>query len=278
MFRGGSWLHFSHRLSAIFTEKLGLSADERCGIVKGVEYFPARLREVVALCQKKFPNETLKVLDVGCGRYSFLQTIKDLSPEVIFYGMDVSEHELADNKFPMNFIVYDACNNRYREDLKGYESSFHLVISHSFLEHVADAKMTHSLIYFLLKPGGVAYHSFPTLYDPLLFIGSLLPAKLVEIPVLLFEPWRKQSGKFKTYYHKCRCDSRQIRRWFDSLGYTCLEYRDFFGTGYFYALFPVQWMLDIFYWLVIKIDLKFLSSLAVVTLEKKDSGKLEYEN
>lgn len=145
-----------------------------------------------------------------------------------------------------------------------------MVISHSFLEHIPKPEITHAMINFVLKPGGFVLHSYPTLYDPTLFLGHLLPIQLAEKLLFMVEPWRKASGKFKTYYRKCRCDSKRMRQWFLSMGFDCIEYRYYYGSAYCYYLFPVQWLLDIFYLLAIQFNLGLFSSHAIITLQKKE--------
>jgi len=266
-------MDFNRRLSESFTRKIGFETDDRSSFVKGVNYFPYKLKEIIILCQKKIPNESLKVLDVGCGRFTHLQSVKDPHPLITPYGMDIAMSELKKNGYLTKSIVHDACSEHYRDELKEYKGFFHIVISHNFLEHVSNPEITHSMIHYLLAPKGFVVHAYPTLYDPIMFLGHLLPTKLAEKIVSNLEPWRGMEnveGKFKTYYRKCRCDSKRMRRWFDTLGFDCLEYRDYYGTAYCFAIFPVQWILDIFYLLVMKLNIGLFSSRAIVTLQKKE--------
>jgi hypothetical protein len=126
------------------------------------------------------------------------------------------------------------------------------------------------MIHFLLRPKGIALHSYPTLYDPILLLGHLLPMGLAQRLLFMMEPFRGNSGKFKTYYRNCRSFSQRMRRRYSAQGFNCIEFRNFYGTAYFYAVFPMQWVLDIMYWMIVKLELGLLTSHSIVQLQKKD--------
>jgi 2-polyprenyl-3-methyl-5-hydroxy-6-metoxy-1,4-benzoquinol methylase len=261
------WHDFNFKLSHWFTIKIGIG-EHKNFLHHNQEYFVQRLREIIAWCQKENPGEPVRVLDIGCGRSSHLQSINDLHHAIIPYGMDISADELDANPFPIKKIILDACDKNYREALKEYQGFFHLVISHNFLEHIHDPSITHSMINYVLHPRGFALHSFPTLFDPLMVTSHLMPTNLAQKILFTIEPFRAGSGKFKTYYRKCFSGSPALKRWFGAMGFDCIEYRDYWGTAYFYSVFPAQWVLDIFYWFVLKLKIKLFTSHSIVTLQK----------
>lgn len=79
--------------------------------MNGVNYFPARLKEVIAFCRKQFPDEPLRILDVGCGRYTHLQPVADIHPPVAIYGMDIAKSELDRNEFLIISCMTPAVNS-----------------------------------------------------------------------------------------------------------------------------------------------------------------------
>jgi 2-polyprenyl-3-methyl-5-hydroxy-6-metoxy-1,4-benzoquinol methylase len=268
MVSGKGLIEFNRRLSRSFCLMLKLDKYEHY-LPYSEDYFVRRLRETILACRKYFNGETLRVLDIGCGMHSYLITIEDLHHMITPYGMDISGRELNENKFITNRIIHDACDNNYREKLKEYQGSFHMIISHMFLEHVSNPETTHSMINFLLHPNGFALHAYPTFYDPLLWAGNLLPDAIAKKVLFFFEPFRADTGKFKTYYRKCRYCSPSLRRWFAARGFDCVDYREFYGSFYLYAAFPLQWIADLFYWLVMSLRCRIYSARSIVTLQKK---------
>lgn len=184
------------------------------------------------------------------------------------YGMDISAEELNANPFIKKTIIHDACREDYENVLKEYKGRFHLVISHNVLEHVPNPDITHAMINFLLRPKGYALHSYPTLYDPLMTLSHFLPLRMAEKILFLIEPFRAGSGKFKTFYRKNRCFSNTMKGWFASHGFDCIQHRDYYGTAYFYSVFPLQWVMDMFYWVVLHANLRLFTSHSIVTLKK----------
>jgi 2-polyprenyl-3-methyl-5-hydroxy-6-metoxy-1,4-benzoquinol methylase len=263
-----SWHTCNRRLSHFFTEKIGLAGNDHF-IHSNIPYFHDRLREAIKKAAALFPARPLNVLDLGCGQHSYLEAISDIHPLIRVFGMDISGDEMQKNPFIVKKITHNSCSKNFADTLKEYQSFFHVIISHSFLEHVPDPDTTHSLVAFLLQPGGFAIHSYPTLYEPVLLAGYLIPEKITRKLLYAFEPFRADSGKFKTYYHGCRAFTPRMRNWYAGHGFDCIDFRNYFGTAYFYALFPVQWLLDLFYWMVWRLRLGVFSSLSIVTLRKK---------
>ena len=257
------------KISDFFTRAIGLASHGRF-LHTNRPYFAGRVRSAMAKAAELFPERPLRVLDIGCGRYSFLEAMKDIHPLIEPYGMDVSETELQENTFVKQKIVFDTCDSGYEQALAGRREFFHVVISHDFLEHVPNPNLTHSVINFMLKAGGFAVHSYPTLFDPLNAAAHCIPESLARAILYRLEPGRSRSGKFKTYYRNCRAFSPRLRAWYENHGFACLDHRDFYGTAYLYPVFPAQVALDIFYWMALKARCRTFTSYSIISLQKRE--------
>lgn len=143
--------------------------------------------------------------------------------------LDISELEL--NKAPENYkkILADIASPHFKLDTK-----FDLVFTKMLAEHITNPKQFHKNILNCLTINGLAVHYFPTLYTLPFFVNYMMPEHLADILLHMFETRdRHQHAKFPAYYRWCRGPtSKQIRR-FISLGYDVVEYRGFFGHGYY---------------------------------------------
>lgn len=111
---------------------------------------------------------------------------------------------------------------------------FDLVFSKMLAEHVPDPRRFHLNVYGLLRPGGLAFHFFPTLYALPLVANRFLPERVSTVAQQIFSPRdRVKQGKFPAYYRWCRGPNAALIRRFEQLGYDVEEYAGFFGHGYY---------------------------------------------
>ena len=101
-------------------------------------------------------------------------------------------------------------------------------------EHITDAEQFHKNVVSCLTHNGLAVHYFPTLFTLPFFINYIIPNSLADNLLHIFDPRdRHQHAKFRAYYRWCRGPTnKQIQR-FICLGYDVIEYRGFFGHGYY---------------------------------------------
>ncbi len=263
------WIIINHKFSHYFTFGIGLGSHPNF-IHSNENFFREKLREIILELRKIFPDEQIRILDIGCGKQTHLQALKDIHQFISAWGMDISAKELSANSFIKKHIIHDVCRDDYEDSLKEYRGFFHLVMSHNLLEHVPDPFVTHRMVYYILKPQGIAFHSYPTLYDPLMALSNLMPLKLAEKILFLIEPFRAGLGKFPTYYRKNRAFSENLMKWFSSMGFEYVHHRDYYGTSYLYSIFPLQWIADLFYLFVLKARLKVFCSHSIITLRRKN--------
>jgi SAM-dependent methyltransferase len=148
--------------------------------------------------------------------------------------VDVSADELA--KAPAGYRTRQADLCDPTLDL---EERYDFVFSRMLLEHVRDGEQFHRNVRRMLRPGGVAFHFFPTLFSPVFVANRLLKAAWTTHLLDALAPRDPlREKKFAAYYSWCRGPTAgQVLR-LESLGYEVLTYRGFFGHNY-YARVPV---------------------------------------
>jgi SAM-dependent methyltransferase len=168
--------------------------------------------------------ERESVCEVGAGARPMFPP--DVAERYLLVDIDAAELAKAPDGYET--AVADLC-------AAPIEGSFDLVFSYTVVEHIADPASFHQNVAKMLKPGGIAFHCFPTLYAIPFVLNRILPDALTELATVALNPKRARGGKtekFPAFYRWCRGPSaKQIRR-FESLGYDVAEYAGFFGTDY----------------------------------------------
>jgi SAM-dependent methyltransferase len=144
---------------------------------------------------------------------------------------DISAEELAKAPEGYRTVLADATSPDFRA-----RGPFDLIVTAFLAEHVPDPDAFHAVVRAALRPGGLAFHVFPTLYEPTFFANLLLPERVTEPLLMRIQRGREPEGahaKFRAYYRWCRGPTRlQIRR-FERAGFEVVEYVGYFGHGYF---------------------------------------------
>jgi SAM-dependent methyltransferase len=107
-------------------------------------------------------QSSLRVLDFGCGRGEIVRALRE--QDINAYGADVF-YSGSTFKAEMGEELFHEGRMRVIEGdgrLPFEEGAFDLVISNQVLEHVEDLETATSEIHRVLKPGGRAYHHFPS--------------------------------------------------------------------------------------------------------------------
>jgi len=179
-------------------------------------------------------NRCGSVCEVGGGANPALPLDYVSAHGLRYCVLDVAEEELA--KAPVGYekITADICGARAPAG-----GPFDFVFSKMLAEHVRRPRTFHKNIRSLLRPGGLAFHFFPTLYAFPFLVNLLLPERAAAQALRLFSPRDPiRHRKFPAYYRWCRGPTATQRRRFEQLGYVVEQYIGFFGHGY-YERIPV---------------------------------------
>jgi len=148
--------------------------------------------------------------------------------------------------------------------------NFDLVFTKMLAEHIADPPAFHANVLKLLRPGGLAFHFFPTLYATPFVANKLLPERLARRVLNWFLPRDAfQNAKFPAYYRWCKGPTRAQLRAFEQVGFRVVSYVGFFGHAqYWHRLPPIaKASAAIARWLL-RHPIPWLTSFAWVTLER----------
>jgi 2-polyprenyl-3-methyl-5-hydroxy-6-metoxy-1,4-benzoquinol methylase len=169
------------------------------------------------------------ICEVGGGR-SPLFAVDDVAELDLDYTvLDVSAAELALASSHYTKVIGDICSLRSDDSRIG---SYDLVFSHMLAEHVSSGEAMHRNIFRLLRPGGIAFHFFPTLFSPAFVANKLLPEWMAQWTLRIVYRGRQHYEKFPAKYSWCYGPSPRRNQKFMALGYTVLDYRPFYGTEY----------------------------------------------
>jgi SAM-dependent methyltransferase len=227
------------------------------------ETFKDRLRALIAA------NHYRWICDIGGGRTPLftLNEVKDLGLEYTI--LDISPEELAHAPAGYRTLSADIC----RIPAEERRPQFDLVFSKYLAEHVRDGAAMHRNIFAMLRPGGRAFHYFPTMFAPAFVINRLLPLGLSRMLKETFDPSQRGHPKFPALYSWCFGPTRKMRQRFAAIGYEIETYQPFYGTDYFLPI-PVLRQLDaaLSAWAARRRN-PYLTSYAFVILRKpKDAG------
>lgn len=199
------------------------------------------------------------ILEVGGGAHPSFMDREDFNYHIV----DSDSNELA--KAPEDIVKFE----RKVEDLSD-KIKFDLVISKMVLEHVPNPEEFHEKVMQLLKPKGKAIHFFACRFSIPGLVNRILPERVGEIILRILK--NRETGdhpKYQAYYKRTLGGVNSQIKFFENMGYEIEEYRSFVGHKYFKA-FPILKQLEQLYtWLLVKMKMKSLATVALVVLKKK---------
>jgi hypothetical protein len=212
---------------------------------------PRHVGEIGAGSQPLFGLET-------AARLGFRYTLLDISAEQMARAPDGYEKQVCD------IGARGAAGGPKRYDL---------MFSRMLCEHVADGEQMHRNVLAMLRPGGIAVHFMPTLYALPFVVNRLLPERLGQRLLSAVSPLARSRRKFPAYYSWCRGPTPATLAAFQRLGYEIVQFKGFFGHGYYQPLrplFALHWRLS---QLLVAHPHPTLTSYAWITLQRSgDDG------
>jgi SAM-dependent methyltransferase len=192
---------------------------------EGWELFPGLIQNII----KEAPWIT-RVGEVGAGANPSLSQDFVTAHGLSYRAMDADPEETGKTG-RKDAEVFDICVEH--ATLPG--SPFDLICSRMSAEHFYDARTAHENIFRSLAPGGIAVHSFATMYSLPYVLNVLLPESITDHLLRIFHPRidEDKHGKFHAYYSRCRGPLKGQIRFLTNCGFEILEYRGFFGHFYY---------------------------------------------
>ena len=178
-----------------------------------------------------------RVLEVGGGRSTLFSPQEAAALGVDYTVLDVSAEELTRVPGGFRTVHADICDPAVVERAGTFDFALSIMVA----EHVRDGEAMHANLFALLRPGGAAFHWFPTLFCPVFVANRLMPERAAAW--LLRRTVRQERPKFPARYSRCRGPTAGMRRMLLGQGWVIEEYRPFYGTHYTDRL-PVLGRLD----------------------------------
>jgi hypothetical protein len=166
------------------------------------------------------------VCEIGGGRHPLLSLEQVGRLGIEYTVMDVSSDELELAPDGYHSLCFDVCDPQ----VAALGERFDLVLSRMVAEHVTDGATMHRNVFRLLRPGGLAFHFFPTLYTPVFLANRLLPERVAR--VVQRRVADRDQPKFPAHYSMCRGPTPRMVATLEAIGYEVQEYRPFYGTDY----------------------------------------------
>jgi SAM-dependent methyltransferase len=229
---------------------------------QALDGYPDLLRKLVA-------NEAPRsVCDVGGGAHAAFNLDEVASLEYTL--LDISEAELGKSPDGYRKVHADIAEPGLGKVLG---ERFDLVLSNMVAEHVADPEEFHHNVLDVLRPGGIAVHLMPTMWEPAFVLNRLLPERAAAGLLRRFQPARRvdaDQGKFPAYYRWCRGPGQSHIRRFEGLGYEVVAVHGFFGTGYARRVPGVRAVVEAWTKTLMRRPVPWLTSYCVLVLRKPD--------
>lgn len=181
------------------------------------------------------------VCEIGGGRSPLFSRAEVAELGLAYTVLDISAEELAEAPTGYDTLCADICSPALTDG----EARFDLMFSKMVAEHVPDGERMHRNVHQLLRPGGIAFHFFPTLFAPVFVVNRLLPERLTHWALERGQP--RDAPKFPALYSKCFGPTGRMHRFYSDLGYEVLEYRPFYGYEYLDRV-PVLGRIDAGFW------------------------------
>lgn len=188
-------------------------------------HFKSLITSVIALRRPR------SVLEIGAGRRPLFSAdeIADLS--ILYTANDISQGELDRLAPNIPHTCFDIAQPSQPD------GSYDLLFSCMVLEHVTNGRHAHKNSAGLLREGGIAIHTFPTLYDLPFVINHLLPNGLSERSHRLVNRRDLETQpKFPAHYDLCTSSKRNEDK-IQAAGFRRVELIPLWGHHY-YARFP----------------------------------------
>jgi len=195
---------------------------------EGWDKFPSFIEDVIA------HNSTQRVCEIGAGANPAIGSDVIRRHGLTFRAADQVEGELLKSGMAET-SVYNVC-----ADAPVPGAPYDLIFSRMTAEHFCDPVRAYTNMFEALTPGGLAVHSFATLYALPFVLNRMLPERVSDFLFNRFSPRdRERHDKFRAYYSHCRGPMQSQLQFFRNLGYDIVEYRAYFGHNYYAPKLPL---------------------------------------
>lgn len=149
------------------------------------------------------------------------------------------------------------------------KSQYDFVFSRFLAEHVSSGEQFYRNTFEMLKPGGEAFHFYPTLFALPFVVNKLMPERLADKVLNIVSPRdRQKQGKFPAYYSWCFGPTpSQIKR-LEEMGFEILSFVGMYNHGYYKRIPPLHALHQIAVKCLLRWPNPYLTSFAFVHLRR----------
>ena len=205
------------------------------------------------------------VMEIGAGRDPLFTAAQVEAAGVARYvlnDIDPAELALAPPEFPQ--ACFDICGSVPFDA----PTDLDLVFSRSVIEHLTDTATAYRNIHAMLRPGGVMFHFYPTLYALPFVVNRVLPEAAADRVLRVVRPRdRDQSPKFPASYRMCRSTMR-VESAVRGLGFSDVSIKPFYTHAYYRRIPMIHQVHLRAAGLYERLDWRALSSYAVLVARK----------
>lgn len=200
----------------------------------------------------------IEILEIGGGAHPSVVKRESVSYTIV----DPDKKEL--DKAPadvtkLNVLLEDISVNK----------KYDLVLTKMVLEHVENPEAFHRKVFEILKPNGKAIHFFACRHSIPSFVNRILPERIGDsILNMLGNRDLEDSPKYPAYYLKTKGHSKSQINFFEGLRFKVLKYYSFVGHKYFRKIPLLSSLERLYTWILSQLNLKSLSTVALVVLKK----------
>jgi ubiquinone/menaquinone biosynthesis C-methylase UbiE len=140
------------------------------------------------------------ILDAGCGggEFGVIKEVLERSPCLV--GIDIDRDSVRGNDKYDHLI----CGNV--EWLPVGAGRFDLIVSRFVFEHLQDPELAFREMARVLRPGGAIIILTQNIWNPLMFLSSILPLGVRRAITRMLFRSEEDEGRYETFY---RCNSRR---------------------------------------------------------------------
>lgn len=206
-----------------------------------------------------------KICEIGGGANPCIALEFIRKHNIEYTVMDISSEQLAKAPDGYRKVLGDITSDNIEHLQNDYDFVFSLMLA----EHIKDGEKFHANVHRILKPGGTAFHFFPTLYSLPFLANKYMPENFsYHLLKFLFQERDNQGkhGKFPAYYSWCYGPSKKNIARFKALGYEIDSFTGFFGHGYYQKIPPLHFLSRLITKLLLLFPISHLTSYGYVVL------------
>lgn len=201
------------------------------------------------------------VCELGGGRRPALSRAEVDRRGVRYVLLDADADELAAAPDWCDTIRADAASSDF-----AIEDRFDFAFSRMLAEHVTDGRRFHANVHRALRPGGVAFHFFPTMFTVPFVVNKLLPEVATRRILQRAQP--RGLAKFPAHYRWTWGPTQGQLRRIESVGLEVLAYVGGFGHHYYRRIPPLDRAMQRVWELARERELYHVASYAYLVVRK----------